>query len=218
LLASSPDEPGWTPAFFQTFLDTLDRAREDSARDYLGYVNPSVEGDDRFYDWFVRYIRAAGSPAALRNILHENVAIDLEGRAEAVRAPTLLLHRVGDAWVSLASAQDVAKRIPGAKLIELPGIDHWPWLGDSDAVLAEIETFVTGARPSRRRPEWGPRSLTKRETEVARLAADGLSSAEIGARLHIGERTVETHLSNAYLKLGISSRVELARRANEFAI
>jgi DNA-binding CsgD family transcriptional regulator len=57
----------------------------------------------------------------------------------------------------------------------------------------------------------GPASLTAREREVAELAATGLSAREIGARLFIGERTVEGHLARAYARLGVRSRVELAR-------
>lgn len=101
----------------------------------------------------------------------------------------------------------------------LPGIDHWPWIGDADSVLAEVEAFVTGRRPSRRdRPAWGPESLTHREREVLRLAVQGLSATAIGARLFISERTVETHIANAYRKLGVVSRLELVRRADEVGI
>jgi DNA-binding CsgD family transcriptional regulator len=59
----------------------------------------------------------------------------------------------------------------------------------------------------------GPDALTNREREVARLAAEGASAKEIAERLFIGERTVETHLANAYAKLGIGSKVELVRLA-----
>jgi DNA-binding CsgD family transcriptional regulator len=57
-------------------------------------------------------------------------------------------------------------------------------------------------------------ALTHRELEVARLAASAYTAAEIGHRLHIGERTVESHIATTYLKLGITSRSELIRMAS----
>jgi DNA-binding CsgD family transcriptional regulator len=64
----------------------------------------------------------------------------------------------------------------------------------------------------------GPGSLTRREREVARLAAQGRSAREIAAQLYIGERTVETHLANAYAKLGVPSKLDLVRRAAELGL
>ncbi len=64
----------------------------------------------------------------------------------------------------------------------------------------------------------GPTSLTERERDVARLAAQGYSAREIGEKLFIGARTVEGHLARAYAKLGVSSKVELARRAEELGL
>jgi len=64
----------------------------------------------------------------------------------------------------------------------------------------------------------GPDALTKREREVAKLAAEGRSAREIAQELYIGERTVETHLANAYAKLGVSSKVELVRMAPELGL
>jgi DNA-binding CsgD family transcriptional regulator len=66
-------------------------------------------------------------------------------------------------------------------------------------------------------PSGGLRSLTRRELEVARLAAQGLTSREIGGQLSIGARTVETHLASAYSKLRIRSRAELVRMAPRLA-
>jgi DNA-binding CsgD family transcriptional regulator len=63
----------------------------------------------------------------------------------------------------------------------------------------------------------GPGALTSRELEVVRLAVEGLATREIGERLFIGRRTVETHLTNSYAKLGVRSRVELVRIADQFA-
>ena len=64
----------------------------------------------------------------------------------------------------------------------------------------------------------GPESLTAREREVARLTAEGHTAREIGERLFIGRRTVETHLANAYAKLGVTSKVELVRKAPELGL
>ena len=64
----------------------------------------------------------------------------------------------------------------------------------------------------------GPESLTRRERDVAALAAAGLPAKEIGRRLFIGERTVEGHLARAYTKLGVRSKSELAERAGELGL
>ncbi len=61
----------------------------------------------------------------------------------------------------------------------------------------------------------GADSLTRREREVARLAAQGHSAKEIAGELAIGERTVETHLARVYAKLGLASKIDLVRRASE---
>jgi DNA-binding CsgD family transcriptional regulator len=65
------------------------------------------------------------------------------------------------------------------------------------------------------RSSFGLRSLTQRELEVARLGAEGFTAAEIGRRLNIGDRTVESHLASAYSKLRIRSRLQLIRMASE---
>jgi DNA-binding CsgD family transcriptional regulator len=64
----------------------------------------------------------------------------------------------------------------------------------------------------------GTGELSAREREVARLAAEGLTAREIGEQLFISRRTVETHLANAYAKLGVASKLELARRAGELPL
>ncbi|HEY8202821.1 MAG TPA: LuxR C-terminal-related transcriptional regulator, partial [Actinomycetota bacterium] len=64
----------------------------------------------------------------------------------------------------------------------------------------------------------GPASLTNREREVARLAAQGLTAREIGERLFISERTVTTHLTNVYAKLGVESKLDLVRRAPQLLL
>jgi DNA-binding CsgD family transcriptional regulator len=64
----------------------------------------------------------------------------------------------------------------------------------------------------------GPASLTRRERQVARLAAQGHSVRQIGERLYISGRTVETHLAAVYAKLGVKSKSELVGRASELEV
>ena len=78
-----------------------------------------------------------------------------------------------------------------------------------DAGLRQLGV-ARGSRKKRKRPTTGWDALTPTELEVSALAAEGLTNPEIGRRLFISPRTVETHLSHVYSKLGISSRVELA--------
>ena len=64
----------------------------------------------------------------------------------------------------------------------------------------------------------GPGSLTRREREVARLAATGMSAKEIAGRCSSGKRTVESHLASVYAKLGVDSKLQLVRRAAELGL
>ena len=76
------------------------------------------------------------------------VALDLRGMLSAIHVPTLVLHRTGDPDIPLEAGRDLAERIPGARFVALPGGDALPWAGDQDALLDEVEAFVTGSRPS----------------------------------------------------------------------
>jgi DNA-binding CsgD family transcriptional regulator len=86
---------------------------------------------------------------------------------------------------------------------------------DAARVLASMRKLGIGRkrRGAYKRPETGWESLTPSELEVVRLAAEGLTNPEIGQRLFISRRTVQTHLAHAFRKLDLSSRVELAAEA-----
>jgi DNA-binding CsgD family transcriptional regulator len=83
---------------------------------------------------------------------------------------------------------------------------------DDRTALADAVALARRGRGSRRRPSHGWESLTPAELDVVRLAADGLSNPEIGARLFMSRSTVKTHLSHVYAKLGVANRTELAAR------
>ena len=83
--------------------------------------------------------------------------------------------------------------------------------------LDEAAAYARRARGPRRRPDHGWGSLTPAELEVVRLAVDGLTNPEIGARLFMSRSTVKTHLSHVYAKLGVANRTELAAQAPDEA-
>ena len=76
-----------------------------------------------------------------------NSQIDVRHILPAVRVPTLVIHRANDARVSVAAGRYLAAHIEGAKYVEIPGVDHPIWVGDTDRVVDEIEEFLTGVRP-----------------------------------------------------------------------
>jgi pimeloyl-ACP methyl ester carboxylesterase len=109
---------------------------------------PSMADDDRFKRWWGQYLRLGASPAAARAVLEMTLQIDVRDILPAVRVPTLVLHRSGDHRIEIGGGRYLAERIPNARFIELPGSDHLVWVGDADAVVNEMEEFLTGARRS----------------------------------------------------------------------
>jgi pimeloyl-ACP methyl ester carboxylesterase/DNA-binding CsgD family transcriptional regulator len=180
---------------------------------------PSDADDVRHRVWWARYLRMGASPAMAQNIIRMNMAMDVRDVLPDIEQPTLILHRSGDTWIDVAHSRYLAAHLPHATYRELDGVDHRPWLGDVDAVTDEVEVFLTGrkSRP-RGRGGVGADALSRREREVARLAAAGEPSARIAAQLQLSVRTVESHLVNVYAKLGVGSRTELVRRAPELGL
>jgi predicted ATPase/pimeloyl-ACP methyl ester carboxylesterase/DNA-binding CsgD family transcriptional regulator len=117
------------------------------ARD-LARRAPSVAGDEQFVRWWGNYLRQSASPGAALAVSRMNNQIDIRPVLPAVRVPTLIIHRMGDRTVPVESGRYLAAHIPEARLVELPGDDHLPFVGDQDAVLDSIEEFVTGVRPA----------------------------------------------------------------------
>jgi pimeloyl-ACP methyl ester carboxylesterase len=107
---------------------------------------PSAARDERGRTWWARLLRMGSSPAANVALLRMNAEMDIRHVLPAIRVPTLILHSAGDRVLLPAGSQFLAERIPGARFVELPGIDHVPWGDDGDAILDEIEEFLTGVR------------------------------------------------------------------------
>jgi pimeloyl-ACP methyl ester carboxylesterase len=89
------------------------------------------------------YIRLSSSPGAAEALSRMNLEIDVRHVLPSIRVPTLILNRTGERPSYVHGARYLAEHIPGARHVELPGVDHAIMAGDRDAVLNEIEQFLT---------------------------------------------------------------------------
>ena len=97
--------------------------------------------------WFQKRGRAGVSPAGARDLILMNSQADIREVLSSVQCPTLVLHRTGDLDANVEEGRYIARRIPDARFVELPGIDHVPF-SNPDQILDEVEEFLTGARPA----------------------------------------------------------------------
>ena len=109
---------------------------------------PSVANDPKFRDWWATYLRMGASPGAAVALTQMNAEIDVRRVLPTIRVPSLVIHRTGDLLLKIDEGRFVADCIPGSKFVELPGDDHLPFVGDQDAILDEVEEFLTGVRHS----------------------------------------------------------------------
>lgn len=103
---------------------------------------PSLVGDHQAERWWAGLLRAASSPGAIRSVLESLRETDVTQVLSSVQVPTLILHRSDDRAVRIEAGRYLAQHIPGAKMVELEGADHWPWAGDQAAVVEQVRVFV----------------------------------------------------------------------------
>ena len=108
----------------------------------LQTIAPSEMSDPSFCEWWASYLRMSASPGAAVALAKMNTDIDIRDDLASIRAPTLVLHRSGDLDMNIEEGRYLAHRIPHARFVELPGIDHLPFAGDQESVLREVEEFV----------------------------------------------------------------------------
>ena len=117
----------------------------DAMRPLLQRLAPSIADDEEQIRAYARAASRAASPAAAASLTRMTAMNDIRHVLPAIRVPTLVLHRTDEELA--AASRYLGEQIPGAKVVELPGNDHMPWLGDHERVLDEIEEFLTGVRP-----------------------------------------------------------------------
>jgi pimeloyl-ACP methyl ester carboxylesterase/DNA-binding CsgD family transcriptional regulator len=143
--------------------------------------------------------------------------IDVTDLAPRVTAKTLAMHAKDDRVVPFDEGRNLAGLIPGAALVSLESSNHIlleqepAW----EEFLQQFHAFQGVEEPLA--PARLPDGLSARELEVLELVAAGLANAQIASRLFISERTVERHVSNLYVKLGVSGKAARAAAAARFA-
>ena len=114
----------------------------------LDLFAPPLAHDERLRRLWSRYERQAASPGMTMATVRLLYQSDVRSILPAIRVPTLVIHRAEASGLPAAYGRYFAEHIPGAKYVELPGTENLIWAGDQDAVLDEIQDFVTGVRPA----------------------------------------------------------------------
>jgi pimeloyl-ACP methyl ester carboxylesterase/DNA-binding CsgD family transcriptional regulator len=161
---------------------------------------------------FARLQRDSAPAGVAAGLLAQCYELEVEGLLDRVAAPTLVLHRRDDRAMPYRLGRDLAARIPGARLVSLPGRNHLPYTGDAAAVIDAVLAFL---EPSAGKPRPGPparpaEALTARQLQVAALVAEGLTNRQMAERLGIQERSAEGHLERIRQRLGVGSRAQVA--------
>jgi pimeloyl-ACP methyl ester carboxylesterase len=154
VMVGSPARTMWAPDYplgaTDEELEELERSilegwNADLVRALLQVYGPSIVDDEEQVRAYARAAARGASPTAAAALTRMSAMVDVRHVLPVIRVPTLVLHRADE--VLADASRYVGERIPGARVVEVPGTDHMPWLGDQERILEEIEEFLTGVRP-----------------------------------------------------------------------
>ena len=135
---SAQERSEWTERTVATWGETGGPA--------MPVLAPSLGDDPSLAAWFARLQRLAASPTQARVLLNAGAKLDVRELLPRISVPTLVMHRSGDIAWDPRHSRYLAQRIAGARYVELDGVDSLPFVGDSAAIVEEIEEFLTGGR------------------------------------------------------------------------
>jgi len=136
-----------TPEALEGLFQYIDSAW--GSGESLPMFAPTMKDDQALKQWWGKFERLGASPGAAKKIMRLNSQIDITDILPSVNVPTLVIHRKDDVTVNVEGGRLLAERIPNAKYVELPGVDHLPMVGENpNRILDEMAQFLTG--------EWGP--------------------------------------------------------------
>jgi pimeloyl-ACP methyl ester carboxylesterase len=140
------DDYPWAPTLEER-LETIEEVESQWGAG-LDVAEMAPHEDPALMEWYSTALRRSASPGAAAALLRMNSQIDTRHVLPTIRVPTMVVQRTGDRDVKVDENRWIAEQIPGGRFVELPGDEHLLWAGDQDALLAEIEEFLTGTRSS----------------------------------------------------------------------
>jgi pimeloyl-ACP methyl ester carboxylesterase/DNA-binding CsgD family transcriptional regulator len=179
-----------------------------AAQMFSGLLLPHGSGDE--IATVTRQLRKAASADAAASFLELELTADAGPDLQDLAMPALVLHRRGDRTVPIGHGRELASMLPNARFVALAGDAHLPWLDDQRDVQRALAGFLDDAQEVASN---GASPLSRREAEVLRLVAAGLSNREIASSLVLSEHTVHRHVANILRKLTQSSRAAAAAQA-----
>jgi pimeloyl-ACP methyl ester carboxylesterase/DNA-binding CsgD family transcriptional regulator len=184
-----------------------------AAQMLAGLLAPHASGDE--IAAISRQQRRAADAEVAAEFLELDLASDARALLPGLTMPTLALHRRGDRTVPISRGRELAALLPSARFVALNGDAHLPWLEDQRELHRALAGFLDETPPAKTN---GDSPLTRRETEVLRLVAAGLSNREIASSLVLSEHTVHRHVANILNKLAQSTRAAAAAHATRAGI
>ena len=152
-IVRSADFP-WLPSrgeYEQRIVDSMRRWGDPELHaEVLRRSSPDMTEDDQRA--FARVFHMSVSPGAFRDYMRMNLDVDVRGVLQSIQAPTLVLHRKEVAVMEVGGGRYLAEHIPGARLVELPGRNFAPGVGDQDALFVELGRFISEVESG----EWTP--------------------------------------------------------------
>jgi class 3 adenylate cyclase len=138
--------PTLTPDSLPHHIELIERVWG-SGEYLIRYMMPTKTSDENLRRAVARWERQSASPAAAIACIRMSSEVDARDILPTIGVPTLVLHRIGDARITIEAGRYIADHIPGAKFVELPGADHAPWNEPEmvDRIADEIEEFLTGS-------------------------------------------------------------------------
>jgi pimeloyl-ACP methyl ester carboxylesterase len=137
---------GTTPEEREGLLAAMQAATLDPAV-ILADLAPGEATDASTVRWWRMLFWSGASPAESYDQISAMGPVDIRRLLGSVQAPVLVLHRTGDRAADVHASRYMAQRLPSARLVELPGEDHFPFFGDQNAVVGLTQEFLTGATP-----------------------------------------------------------------------